>query len=86
MIIDSSIAMLGSHNWTNTGVLYNRDASLIVHHAAVAEYYEKIFEFDWNNLATQQIPESVPGVRTISPESDTPRGMRRVDISEIMPS
>lgn len=86
MIIDSSIAMLGSHNWTNAGVLVNRDASLIVHHAAVAEYYEKIFEFDWNNLATQQVPESVPGVRTISPESDTPRGMRRVDISEIMPS
>src|SRR5262249_18711642 len=30
IVVDSSVAVLGSHNWTNQGVLANRDASLIV--------------------------------------------------------
>jgi hypothetical protein len=40
--------MLGSHNLTNEGALYNRDASLLVRDPAVAAYFEKVFLFDWD--------------------------------------
>jgi len=47
VIVDSSVVMVGSHNWSNDGVLYNRDASLILYDARAAKFYEDIFLYDW---------------------------------------
>jgi V8-like Glu-specific endopeptidase len=49
VIVDSKVVILGSHNWTNQGSIANRDASLILHHPGIAEFYEKLFLFDWEN-------------------------------------
>ena len=84
MIIDSSVVMLGSHNWTNSGILVNRDASLIVHHEKVAQFYEQLFLFDWENQAQAQVLESVAGVRVASRDLETPEGMRRISMQELM--
>jgi hypothetical protein len=47
VIVDSKVVVVGSHNWSNDGVLYNRDASLIFHDADVAAFYQEIFLYDW---------------------------------------
>ncbi|MBV8855785.1 MAG: trypsin-like peptidase domain-containing protein [Acidobacteria bacterium] len=56
VVVDSEAVLLGSHNWTNHGVKANRDASLIFRHKEIAEYYERIFLFDWDRLAREPRP------------------------------
>jgi subtilisin family serine protease len=51
IVVDSEVAMVSSENWSGDGVLRNRDAGLIIHHADVARYYEQIFLHDWENMA-----------------------------------
>ena len=61
IIVDSETILIGSHNITNQGVQVNRDASLLIRHAGIAQYYEKIFLHDWDKLAKPTIrEESVP--------------------------
>ncbi len=55
LVIDGKIAVVGSHNWTNQGVLANRDASVIIHDAEVAAYFATLFEFDWTHLAQARL-------------------------------
>jgi PLD-like domain len=50
-VIDSQIVMLGSQNWSGQGVLQNRDASVIIYNQEAAQYYETVFQHDWENLA-----------------------------------
>jgi len=61
IIVDSETILLGSHNVTNQGVQANRDASLLIRHAGIAKYYEKVFLHDWEKLSKPTIrEESVP--------------------------
>jgi len=61
IIVDSETILLGSHNVTNQGVQANRDASLLIRHAGIAQYYEKVFLHDWEKLSKPTIrEESVP--------------------------
>jgi hypothetical protein len=83
IIVDSTEVMLGSHNLTNEGSLFNRDASLLIRDAEVAEYFEKIFLFDWEVLAAQEADELVGGVRIAQPGEETPTGFRRVSLGEL---
>jgi hypothetical protein len=57
IIIDSETVLLGSHNFTNDGVQYNRDASLLIHDAGIARYYEDVFLHDWERLARPAVRE-----------------------------
>jgi hypothetical protein len=84
IIIDSSEVMLGSQNLTNEGSLFNRDASLLVRDPEVAAYFEKIFLFDWDTLATQEVDEIVGGVRLARADEATPVGFRRVSLYEFL--
>jgi len=47
IIADGEIVMLGSHNWSNPGVQFNRDASLVIYNREVARYYQDVFLHDW---------------------------------------
>jgi PLD-like domain len=84
IIVDSTEVMLGSHNLTNEGSLFNRDASLLVRDAEVATYFEKVFLFDWDVLAEQEADELVGGMRIASPGEETPLGFRRVSVAELL--
>ena len=55
IIVDEEAVMLGSHNFTTAGVVYNRDASLIVEDAGVAGYFRQLFEFDWARTASRRV-------------------------------
>jgi phosphatidylserine/phosphatidylglycerophosphate/cardiolipin synthase-like enzyme len=84
IIVDSKEVMLGSHNLTNEGSLFNRDASLLVRDPEVAAYFEQVFLFDWEHLAQQETDELVGGVRIAQPGEETPPGFRRVSLAEVM--
>jgi phosphatidylserine/phosphatidylglycerophosphate/cardiolipin synthase-like enzyme len=64
---DSGEVLFGSHNLTNAGALFNRDASLLVKDPEVTDYFAKAFLFDWDVLAKQDADELVGGVRGRSP-------------------
>ena len=81
---DSGEVMLGSHNLTNEGALYNRDASLLVRDPEVTAYFEQIFLFDWEKLATQETDELVGDVRVAQPSEEVPPGFRRVSVRELL--
>lgn len=91
IIIDPSddknaTVLFGSHNLTNAGTLYNRDASLIVRDAEVTRYYKQIFDFDWEVLAKQDEGDDEPAsrVRVAKEDEATPPGFRKVLLSDIL--
>jgi phosphatidylserine/phosphatidylglycerophosphate/cardiolipin synthase-like enzyme len=55
IVVDSRAVLVGSHNWSNDGVCYSRDASFILFDADVAAYYERLFLHDWERLARQKV-------------------------------
>ena len=58
IVIDSKVVALGSQNWSGDGTLRNRDASVIIHHAGIAQYFEKIFVDDWTNRAKAKLVDA----------------------------
>lgn len=61
MVIDGETLLVGSHNWTNDGTQFNRDASLLIRDRTLAHYYEKVFLHDWEKLSRATVrPESMP--------------------------
>ncbi|MER9064382.1 phospholipase D-like domain-containing protein [Mesorhizobium sp. M0698] len=47
VLVDDEKVLLGSQNWSTTGLLSNREASLLVEHAGIASYFAKLFDADW---------------------------------------
>lgn len=56
IVIDGERVILGSHNLTNIGATTNRDASLLFDDAPLAEYFGRLFEHDWENVAVKVTP------------------------------
>src|SRR5262249_33260081 len=56
IVVDKKKVLLGSQNWTGAGTKPNRDASLLIEDSEAAEYFARIFEFDWANVATDRVP------------------------------
>lgn len=50
-VVDHQKVVVSSQNWSGQGVLQNRDAGLIIDNATIAQYFEKIFLEDWDNVA-----------------------------------
>ena len=51
IVVDSSIAVVSSQNWSPDGTGANRDAGLIIYDSRAAQYFEGIFLHDWVNMA-----------------------------------
>lgn len=79
IIVDGKVALIGSHNWTNAGTVFNRDASLIFHDQQIAAYFENLFLYDWNRIGRPRIDEGLPAVEIVTGLEGAPRaGMVRV--------
>jgi phosphatidylserine/phosphatidylglycerophosphate/cardiolipin synthase-like enzyme len=78
ILVDSKKALVSSQNWSRDGVLYNRDAGLIIHDARVARYFEKVFLFDWDNLTRPTGEQEFAPVAAPPEMEATPAGMVRV--------
>lgn len=78
IIVDSQTVAVGSHNWSDAGVLFNRDATLIFHNEQVAQYFEQVFRYDWDNLAFQRVPEGDATALVVGANDPVPAGMVRI--------
>jgi hypothetical protein len=82
VIVDSSVVMVGSHNWSNDGVVYNRDASLVFHDAGIAKFYEEVFLYDWSRARHKlRFDEAMPVV--IGSEEAAPADHRVVGWADL---
>ena len=81
IIVDKSVVMFGSHNWSNEGVKTNRDASLIFNDKEIAEYLAQVYDYDWKRLATAHPAKSRP--RLAKPGEEAPNGFKRAAFSEV---
>ena len=84
IMVDGKQVLLGSHNLTNLGALFNRDASLLVRNAKVAQYFEDIFEYDWKILAKQSVPESRGELVPAKPNQEAPVGARKISLADLL--
>jgi hypothetical protein len=57
IVVDGQRVLVGSHNWSMSGVTANRDASLLFDDPEIAAYYGAVFEVDW----TRAKPLVAPG-------------------------
>jgi hypothetical protein len=83
IVVDSKRVLLGSQNWTGAGTKPNRDASLLIDSEEAAKYFTDIFEFDWENIATDRLaPDHGPTRRARAAsggeEAVVPSGFRIV--------
>jgi PLD-like domain len=80
ILLDSLFTVIGSHNWTNEGTTYNRDASLIFEDQEISAYLEEVFAHDWENLAysLEVTDESVASV--LFPGEAQPEAVMRVPL------
>ena len=88
IVIDDRIAVLGSQNWTAAGTGPNRDASLVIWHEKANQYFAKLFEYDWKQVARNRarLDESLSPVRVmpVGQEAPTPPGYRRISLAEFL--
>lgn len=61
IVVDEERVLLGSQNWSTTGLLSNREASLLVEHAGLAAYFAEIFDADWDLSGPGEGPPDVLG-------------------------
>ncbi len=50
-VIDSSVVVVSSQNFSPDGIQFNRDAGVILESAPVAQYFESVFLADWSSKA-----------------------------------
>lgn len=48
IIVDNESVLVSSQNWSDSAVVKNREAGLLMHYPAIARYYSRIFETDWD--------------------------------------
>ena len=73
IVVDGKLVLVGSHNWSSSGVTLNRDASLIFDDEEVAQYYLEAFELDWNRSREPHFEFVTESVRPAEGDSPPPR-------------
>jgi len=48
-VFDDSIVLVGSTNWSENAMEYNREASVIIYSKEISERFERIFDMDFEN-------------------------------------
>lgn len=73
IVIDDDIVVVGSHNWSGQGVTTNRDASLVIHDARAARYFEDLFQADWLRSKPPEFDENLAPVALVEPGDENVR-------------
>jgi phosphatidylserine/phosphatidylglycerophosphate/cardiolipin synthase-like enzyme len=71
-IIDAKKVVVSSQNWSPSGIFQNRDAGLIIESEAIAQYFGKVFDADWDN-ATPFNPTAAKAVGRAPQRRPSPR-------------
>ncbi|MFO0908997.1 MAG: phospholipase D-like domain-containing protein [Isosphaeraceae bacterium] len=86
IIVDGKTVLLGSHNWSSSGVTLNRDASLIFAAPKIAAYYQAVFETDWKRATEPRFDlEQIEHPR-LATEAPPPPGCVRMRLSDYIES
>jgi hypothetical protein len=56
IVVDGEKTLVSSINWATGSVIHNREAGVIIENERVAEYYTRLFYYDWN-LTVQELVE-----------------------------
>jgi hypothetical protein len=80
IIVDDELVVIGSHNWTSQGVLRNRDASIVFRDSEIIDYYNALFEYDWNRASDTLGPAPM----LAAPGQAAPAGFVRVPWTTVM--
>lgn len=78
IIVDGAKILVGSQNWSDSAVLKNREAGLLLTHEGIADYFTAIFENDWGT-AFQELPA------TVKPQVE-PEMLRRGGFVQVVPA
>jgi phosphatidylserine/phosphatidylglycerophosphate/cardiolipin synthase-like enzyme len=62
-VIDSSVVVVSSQNFSPDGIQFNRDAGVIIESAPIAQYFENVFLADWNNKAKPFVAKSAVALK-----------------------
>lgn len=89
IVIDDEIAVLGSQNWTAAGTGPNRDASLVIWHRQANKYFADLFEYDWEQIAsnrarTEGAPSKPIRIVRAGAETPVPSGYQRISVADYL--
>ncbi|MEO1159714.1 MAG: phospholipase D-like domain-containing protein, partial [Pseudomonadota bacterium] len=86
IVVDGKRVLVGSHNWSASGVSLNRDASLIFDDSKIAGYFLQAFERDWARARQLTVPEAIvaESPRIAFRDSPVPGGFRRMRLENYL--
>ncbi|HST23581.1 MAG TPA: phospholipase D-like domain-containing protein [Blastocatellia bacterium] len=84
IIVDGKRVLVGSHNWSSSGVTLNRDASLIFDDEEAAQYYSEAFELDWDRSRPARVDEAINESVRPAQGDEPPAGFVRMRLSEYL--
>lgn len=83
IVVDGKRVLVGSHNWSLSGVTANRDASLIFDDPEIAAYYARVFEVDWARATPLSTPSRTRGpAARLASGAAPPPGFERIPLAD----
>lgn len=84
IVVDDDKVLLSSQNWSDSAVIKNREAGIIVNDKEITKYYSKIFDADWT-MSDEPIEEAISITPEINLESygGQPGKFIRIDASDV---
>ncbi|WP_078228517.1 phospholipase D-like domain-containing protein [Flavobacterium sp. LM4] len=68
LIVDDEAVLISSQNWSDSAVVKNREAGIIIYDKEITKYYGKIFDADWT-MSEESIEEIIPTKEVINIEA-----------------
>ena len=59
VVVDRRVSLVGSANWTQSSVTKNREMCVLIDSGEIANWYLKLFEFDWS-VGLKTMDEIIP--------------------------
>lgn len=84
IIVDGTQVLLGSQNWSGSGVTLNRDASLLFDDEEVAQYYAEAFELDWERAREPTVKQTTHESVILAEGAAPPQGYVRMSLSDYL--
>ncbi len=84
IVVDGKQVLIGSHNWSSSGVTLNRDASLIFDDRDIAQYYLEAFEIDWQRAREPRFDQTVRESVRPAEGDEPPPGFERMTLSDYL--
>ena len=62
IVIDNKVTIVSSVNWSLTSTMRNREVGVIINSTSLADYFTKLFNYDFNNGEKTQgnMPQAIP--------------------------